>query len=206
MRRKFRSTKKQKKLPIFLTKEVQRIQDIAQDDLVLASGEHNSFLALRNLTILKFLASTGIRVGELCRLEIEDLFLEEKKFIVNTLKGGGPEVQPLTNEDTIKVLREYLQAREKMRDKGPAVFVGWLGNRITSREIQRFVTDYRVRGNIAKKITPHTYRHTYAAAILKVSNIKVCQTALRHRDISSTLIYLHCVKDDVAAAQVLAGV
>lgn len=48
----------------------------------------------------------------------------------------------------------------KKERKGSAVFIGWLGNRIASREIQRFVTDYRMRAGIIKKITPHTYRHT----------------------------------------------
>jgi len=157
----------------------------------LARIENKIFNAKRNDAILKLFYSSGIRIGELVNLDLEDLNLEESQIKVLG-KGGKEAYCPITRE-AAKALSAYLKARNRRHNSNnSALFISRAGKRISKREIQRFIPRYAKQAGITKKVSPHTLRHSIATHLLNQGmDLRYVQAFLRHASISSTQIYTH---------------
>lgn len=157
----------------------------------LARVKNKIFNAKRNDAILKLFYSSGIRIAELVNLDLEDLNLEESQ--VKVLGKGGKEAYcPITRE-AAKALSSYLKARNIRPETGDnALFISKTRQRISKREVQRFIPHYAKQAGIRKKVTPHTLRHSIATHLLDQGmDLRYVQAFLRHASISSTQIYTH---------------
>ncbi len=147
---------------------------------------------LRDKAILELLFSTGLRVSELSSLNRTDVNLKKDEFSV---RGKGGKVRPVfTSQRAREAIKNYLTRRA---DPEPAMFVSIPKNkkaltRLTSRSIERMIKKYAVRAGIAKKITPHTLRHSFATDLLiNGADIRSVQAMLGHTSITTTQIYTH---------------
>lgn len=154
--------------------------------------KHNQVLRLidsiedpRDKLIVRTIYATGVRVSELCNMNIEDIDFDEHTI---RIKGKGDKIRIVfVDDDTLTDILRFIGNRIV----GP-LFVGQQGKHISSRAIQHIFKHYAPSG-----ITPHKIRHSYASELYKRSkNLRVVQENLGHTSIKTTEIYLHTDIDE----------
>ena len=143
-------------------------------------------IEIRDLAMVDFLASTGVRVGELVNLDRVDVDMQERSCVV--LGKGGKEREVYFDARTKIHLQNYLNTRT---DNNPALFVSLLRpyDRLKISGVEIRLRELGKRINI-KKIHPHKFRRTMATkAIDKGMPIEQVQVLLGHRKIDTTLQY-----------------
>ena len=141
---------------------------------------------IRDLAMVDFLASTGVRVGELVNLDRVDIDMQERSCVV--LGKGGKEREVYFDARTKIHLQNYLNSRT---DNNPALFVSLLRpyDRLKISGVEIRLRELGKKINI-KKIHPHKFRRTMATkAIDKGMPIEQVQVLLGHRKIDTTLQY-----------------
>ena len=141
---------------------------------------------IRDLAMVDFLASTGVRVGELVNLDRVDIDMQERSCVV--LGKGGKEREVYFDARTKIHLQNYLNSRT---DNNPALFVSLLRpyDRLKVSGVEIRLRELGKKINI-KKIHPHKFRRTMATkAIDKGMPIEQVQVLLGHRKIDTTLQY-----------------
>lgn len=156
--------------------------DEADLERLLATPKGGSVKALRDRAILEMLFSTGLRVSELCNLEIDSINLKRGEFSV---RGKGGKVRVVFVSDGAKTaMANYLEKRGA--DDSERLFP------VSARGIQRMIKKYAVAAGISKKVTPHVLRHAFATDLLQNgADLRSVQTMLGHSNISTTQIYTH---------------
>ncbi|MHA1215467.1 MAG: site-specific tyrosine recombinase/integron integrase [Candidatus Hodarchaeales archaeon] len=151
--------------------------------------------SLRDRTILYLLYGTGMRVSELCNLDINHINLDNRFIKVISGKGNKDRMIPLPDQ-IIPILREYIATR-KNADGELALILNKSGKRMTARSIQRIVKKYKELANLDdKKLTPHVLRHAFATHLLSNAvDIRVIQELLGHSSLSTTQLYTHVSLD-----------
>ena len=180
-----RSMKAAKKLPVFLhEEEVDRF--IGEPPLGLWD--------LRDRAIFELLYSTGCRVSEVIELDTPDVDFEQSRVVVSG--KGGNERLVYIGSIAREALGEYILRRRTVRrsidESGQALFINRQGGRLSDRGIRGIVERYRYRLDFAKRVTPHTFRHTFATHLLDHgANIRIVQEMLGHSSLSTTQVYTH---------------
>lgn len=152
---------------------------------------------LRDLAMIELLASTGIRVGELVNLNIDDVLFNERECIV--LGKGDSERVVYFDAKTKIHLQKYLESR---KDHNPALFVSFKKpyNRLGINGIERRIRELGNEANI-KKVHPHKFRRTMATnAIDKGMPIEQVQRLLGHVQIDTTMQYAMVNQSNVKIA------
>lgn len=157
----------------------------------------DNIVGLRDRSIVELLFSTGLRVSELAALNIKDLNFKTGEF---SIRGKGQKDRPVyLSESAAYVLSKYLEARG---DDFLPLFVHFRGTqsdfnggeytRLTVRSIQRIVERYAKAAGIAKHVTPHTLRHSFATDLLtNGADLRSVQSLLGHSNIATTQVYTH---------------
>lgn len=177
------SPKQQKRLPRVLTvKEVELL--LNQPDVTCATGR-------RDKAMLELLYATGIRVSEIISLDVLDVNLAAG--IVRCMgKGSKERIVPI-GSTAVRALQAYLGRgrSELVRETAePALFVNHHGRRLTRQGFWKIVKKYAKEARIQKRITPHTFRHSFATHLLENgADLRSVQEMLGHADISTTQIY-----------------
>lgn len=150
-------------------------------------------LALRDAAILELLYATGVRVSELTKLNTKDVDLKTKAILV---KGKGRKNRfVFYGRRAERCLKLYLKVRRLLVEMGKrekALFLNYKGRRITSRLVERIIGKYWVLSGLSKKITPQSFRHTFAAHLLdRGAPSYFVQELLGHAGLVSTEKYFH---------------
>ncbi len=147
---------------------------------------------VREYAIVSVLAYTGIRVGELCRLDEEDCDISHKIIHIRHGKGDMDRTVIMSKECS-KSLKKYLTIRNVSETNTNALFISKIGRkRLDSSTIQRIVRKLADRAGIKKRVTPHVLRHTFATSAFKRgANLRFLQEMLGHTSLSTTQIYMH---------------
>lgn len=175
-----------RKLPDTLsTEEIDRL--IESIDLSHPQGE-------RNRCILETLYSCGLRVSELITLKLSDLYFDEG-FIRVVGKGDKQRLVPISPL-TIKYINLYIdQIRARLPiQKGfeDTLFLNRRGKQLTRAMIFTIVKQTAVKAGVKKKISPHTFRHSFATHLLENgADLRSIQQMLGHESIITTEIYMH---------------
>ena len=142
--------------------------------------------------IVTFLLETGIRVSELCSLNIHDVDFKDKSARVVGGKGNKDRMVLYTDQ-TDEVLNCWLVLRNKINlVDDDALLVNSKGKRITPRGIQKMMDRIAEDANISKKrLSPHVLRHNFATGLLeRGADIVSIQRLLGHANIQTTRVYL----------------
>jgi integrase/recombinase XerC len=144
---------------------------------------------LRDRAILELLYSSGIRVGELVGVNVNQL--DEDLGIVKVMGKGRKERIVPVGLKAIEALKAYLQERGDVGEEEP-LFINSRGGRLTARSIGRLVKKYTKRSGIFRKVSPHSLRHTFATHLLDAgADIREIQEMLGHASLSTTQRYTH---------------
>lgn len=183
------SLKSEKRLPEILTSdEVERL---------LTRPDGRTDKGMRDKAMLELLYATGIRVTEMIELEIGDV--DTNIGYVNCRNGEKMRVIPIYSIAR-QAVKDYIEKSRKVLLKGndaeKALFVNCNGRKMTRQGFWKIIKQYAAEANIAKDITPHTLRHSFATHLLENgADLKSIQEMLGHTDISSTQIYARIVKN-----------
>jgi integrase/recombinase XerC len=175
--------KSEKLLPALLS--------VVEIESLFSAADSSESQALRNRAILELLYSSGIRVGELVVLNVEDL--PSGYYKGGTLKiigKGKKERLVVYGEKAGIALRNYLEARELK--EGAPLFLNFRGARLTARSVERIVESLAIRAGIRSGVTPHTLRHSFATHLLaNGADLRLIQDLLGHSSLSTTQKYTH---------------
>ncbi|PNW27951.1 site-specific tyrosine recombinase XerD [Formosa algae] len=178
-----------RKLPDTLSEE--DIDDlIGAIDLSTNEGE-------RNRAMLETLYSCGLRVSELTHLKLSDLYFDEG-FIDVTGKGDKQRFVPIVSS-TIKYITIYIEQVRPHLNIQPGhedtVFLNRRGRQLTRAMIFTIIKQLAVKIDLNKKISPHTFRHSFATHLLQNNaDLRSIQLLLGHESITTTEIYVHLDK------------
>ena len=157
---------------------------------MIGSIETSTPKGLRDRAILELLYSCGLRVSELCSLRIGDLFFGEG-YIRVVGKGNRQRLVPISGiaRDRIQL---YMEQRPNISSKEDTLFLNNRGSKLTRVMIFTVIKQACVRAGITKKISPHTFRHSFATHLLEGgASIRQVQELLGHESILTTEIYTH---------------
>lgn len=181
-------------LPVVLTlEEIDRIEDSI--DLSKAEGA-------RNRAIIEVLFSCGLRVSELVNMKLSDLYLEDRVLLVRG-KGNKERLVPVSSK-AIADLKRWFFDRNLMKIKpgdDDYVFLNRRGAHLTRTMILIMVKRQAEEAGIKKTISPHTFRHSFATALLQGgADLRSIQAMLGHEKIDTTLVYTHISNEQLRKA------
>lgn len=181
-------------LPVVLTlEEIDRIEDSI--DLSKAEGA-------RNRAIIEMLFSCGLRVSELVNMKLSDLYLEDRVLLVRG-KGNKERLVPVSSK-AIADLKRWFFDRNLMKIKpgeDDYVFLNRRGAHLTRTMILIMVKRQAEEAGIKKTISPHTFRHSFATALLQGgADLRSIQAMLGHEKIDTTLVYTHISNEQLRKA------
>lgn len=177
------SPKIEKRVPSILTSN-----EVA---LLLDQPKNVNLKGTRDKAMLEFAYATGMRVTEIISLDIDDVNLSEGFVTCNS--GKKQRTIPIGTM-SLKALKEYIEEARPViiKDENEkALFVNTNGKRLTRQGFWKIIKYYKEQAHIAKDITPHVLRHSFATHLLQNgADLKSIQTMLGHSDISSTQVYV----------------
>lgn len=152
------------------------------------------FNQLRDRAIFELLFSTGMRIGELCSMDIEDVCFSEGTMLIHG-KGRRQRILDIAHPATRVALETYLKKREEIQADRPALFLGRNGRRLTIHSVERLFQKYCHLANFHRHITPHSIRHAVATGLLRGgADVRVVQEILGHSSILTTQRYTHVTR------------
>lgn len=175
-------------LPKTLTvEEVKKLLNCIASSFSLTSSSFKIFEGTRDLAIIDLLISTGIRIGEICSIKLDDINITEKTLLIHG-KGRKERLLFLSSADTIKNIKKWLDIRSNHLSN--YLFINRYGNQLTIHSIEDIFYKYRNLSKINPNSTPHYLRHTFATNLLtNGADIRSVQEILGHSNISTTEIY-----------------
>ncbi len=173
----------ERKIPVVLDLyEIEKIIEATDD----------SILGIRDRACIELLYGCGLRISELLSLRVEDIFLKDG-FIRVLGKGDKERIVPVGSKG-IKAVIDYLERSRPflVKVKTPILFLSKDGKKLSRMGFWKKLKFYLTKAGIDKKITPHTFRHSFATHLLEGgADLRVVQMLLGHSDISTTQIYTH---------------
>jgi integrase/recombinase XerD len=179
-----------RKLPVtFDTEELRRLLEACRTDTVVG---------VRDRAIVALLYGTGIRASECAGLREGRVDLRALTITVRG-KGGHERTIPL-NEEVASYLREYIQVRGAQLPSAP-FFRSRRGRALSRGTLYERIRTLGRRARLAKPLSPHQLRHTFASHLVREGiNLVTIRDLLGHRMITSTQIYLHVTAHDLRQA------
>ena len=157
---------------------------------------------LRDLAILELLYATGIRVGELCGLDVDEI--DHERRVVRVLGKGRKERSVPYGVPARDALQDWLQAGRPALARtgsGPALFLGARGGRIDQRAVRTLVHQRLRDVPGAPDLGPHGLRHTAATHLLEGgADLRSVQELLGHSSLATTQIYTHVTTERLRKA------
>ena len=170
---------------------------IEEIDLLINSIDLSEPQGERNRTILETLYSCGLRVSELTNLQLSDLYFDEG-FIRVIGKGNKQRFVPINKETQkyiklyINTIRNHITIQKGFED---TVFLNRRGKNLSRVMIFTIIKNLAIKVGIKKKISPHTFRHSFATHLLeRGADLRAIQQMLGHESITTTEIYMHLDK------------
>jgi integrase/recombinase XerD len=156
-------------------------------------------IGIRDRAILELLYGCGLRVSELVGLDIERVDLPNQQVRVIG-KGNKERRVPMGDEARERLHRYRIGPRAEWTAKRPteAVFVGQRGRRMSREAVWRLVKRWTEVSGVNERVTPHTFRHSFATHLLEGgADLRVVQALLGHASISTTQLYTHLTGERV---------
>lgn len=163
---------------------------VEEVERLLTAPDTDTPEGVRDAALLELFYSCGLRLSEAAGLALRDVSLEEASVRVRG-KGSKTRIVPLGRAAVDKV-RAWLDARTAWKPLVPAVFVNDRGRALSRTVVWQIVKQHARGANIARNVTPHMLRHSFATHLLdNGADLRAVQELLGHSDISTTQIYTH---------------
>lgn len=181
--------KKERKLPKTLSiNDVKKLLRTVSHSYNNQDSEYKIFKGIRDTAIIDLLICTGIRIGELTAIKLEDIYKYERSILIHG-KGKKERFIYVSSNDTWKNLNRYLKLRKKYRFKVEHIFVNKYGEPLSIYSIEDIYDKYIRKAKLSHS-TPHYLRHTFATNLLNNgADIRAVQEILGHSSVSTTQIY-----------------
>lgn len=171
---------------------------------VLSTSEVSALLAviarLKHRAMVMLAYGAGLRVSEVCRLEMRDI--DPKRMLLHIRDGkGGRDRYVMLSSVLLRTLRAYAK---QSRIRGPHLFPSHAASRdvLTRAALHKVIKNAAKRAGISKRVTPHTLRHSFATHSLEAGmDLRTLQVLLGHARISSTTTYLHIAASRVQSLE-----
>jgi len=160
---------------------------------LLEKPDTKTHIGLRDRAMLEILYGSGLRASELISLKLDSVNLNVG-YIQAMGKGSKQRIVPLGDSGQSWVKRYMEEGRLKFlgNRESEYLFISRLAKPISRQQLWNLIKKYALLANIAKKLTPHTLRHSFATHLLeRGADLRSVQTMLGHADISTTQIYTH---------------
>ena len=180
------SPKLGRKLPIVLS--------LDEIELLLNTINLANPLGHRNRAIIETLYGSGLRVSELVNLKISDLYFKENMMLI-TGKGDKQRLVPLGAyaKKHIKYYKDEVRVLNKITEEDrDTLFLNRNGRKLTRAMIFTLIKQLAKQAEIDKKISPHTFRHSFATHLLENgADLRTIQALMGHESITTTEVYMH---------------
>lgn len=155
---------------------------------------------LRNRAMLALMHRSGLRVSELCGLELRDVKWQERQLHLRPeITKGRVEAVAYLDASSLELLERWKAIRRHYAARRPHLFTTLRGGPVDRRYVWEMVARYARKAGIERPVWPHVLRHTYASELLAEGfTVREVQHLLRHADIRTTSIYLHLMDADLA--------
>ena len=158
--------------------------------------------ATRDRAMIELLYACGLRVSEVCHLQLSLLRLDEGYLIV-TGKGDKQRLVPV-HKEAIKFVQLYLDFERPHIAPKPAfsdtVFLSNRGGALSRQSVFMKLKSYATAAGITKSISPHTLRHSFATHLMeRGADLRIVQQLLGHESITTTEIYTHVSAEQLGA-------
>lgn len=176
------------------------VLDIADVERLLGAPDAAKPLGVRDRAILEAMYATGARVSETADLRMDGLNLESG-YVRCFGKGSKERVVPI-GARACECLERYIREERPRLAKSasPILFLSKSGRRLGRENIWALVRKYALAAGIAKHLSPHTLRHSFATHLLNGgADLRSVQEMLGHANIATTQIYTHVDKDRLKA-------
>ncbi len=176
-----------------LGRDLPRVLSVDEAFALVEKPFGQGFKGLRDRAILELLYGAGLRVSELCGLDLPDLSLEI--MVVRVRGKGRKERLAPFGKKAKQALLDYLSAREELlKQRGQqteALFLNFRGTRLTPRSVHRLIKHYALLLGLPR-VSPHTLRHSFATHLLESgADLRAIQEMLGHARLSTTQRYTH---------------
>ena len=162
-------------------------------DAVMESPDTSTPLGLRDLAILETLYGAGLRVSELCGLDLTSVDAARRRARV-VGKGNKERLVPFGRaaRDALLAYLEEGRPRIASPDSGKALFLNARGGRLTARSVERIYDATVAKAATRLKLSPHALRHSFATHLLDAGmDLRSVQQLLGHESLNTTQIYTH---------------
>ena len=150
----------------------------------------------RDTAVIELLYGSGLRVSELCSLDIDSINV--KQLAVSVMGKGGKERRVPVGEPSLVALKQWVALRSEVVTNAStvALFVNSRGNRLGTRDVRRIID-----ARSLAPTHPHALRHTYATHLLdNGADLRAVQELLGHADVATTQRYTHVSKERLKSA------
>lgn len=166
---------------------------------ILDAPPADDFIGIRDRAILEVLYASGVRVSELVGLDTERVDLAAQQLRV--IGKGNKERRVPMGDEARDRLHRYVSGPRTEWTAGrptPAVFVGRRGKRLSRESVWAIVKRWTAVSGVTERVTPHTFRHSFATHLLEGgADLRVVQALLGHASISTTQLYTHLTGERV---------
>ncbi len=179
-----RTPKQDKRLPKYL--------DPKQVGALLDAPDRQTLSGARDRAILETIYSSGLRIGELVGLNVEDIDEFSETLRIRG-KGKKERIVPLGTK-ALEAIRDYLAKRCEAPNvsRRGALFMNRFAKRLSGRSVRRIFDKYIKIAGIPAKVSPHVLRHSFATHMLSAgADLRSIQEMLGHESLSTTQIYTH---------------
>lgn len=180
------------RLPTVMTvEEISSLLNIVYKQQKACKPKSFSFtMATRNIAIVELLFASGMRVSELCDLRLCDIDIRQG-WIRIIGKGNKERIIDISQKSTLAAIKGWLNNRGPCDQLSP-LFFSRLHNKLSTQSVRSLIKNLVSSSQIKKKITPHTFRHTFATLLLEEDvDITYIQHLLGHSSVLTTQIYTH---------------
>lgn len=179
-----------------LPKSLPKVLPVDEVFAIVEMPSLKTVLGLRDRAILELLYGGGLRISELCGLNLLDV--DRSQRIVRVMGKGSKERLVPVNAGAVRALEAYLARRGELLatikpgQDPEAMFLNFRGGRLTPRSIARHLDAYVVQCALTRKVSPHALRHSFATHLLGGgADIRSIQELLGHSSLSTTQRYTH---------------
>ncbi|MDD5528927.1 MAG: site-specific tyrosine recombinase XerD [bacterium] len=187
-----------------LTKHLPNVLSPEEVNLIIEQANKIDPIGLRDRAMLEVLYGSGLRISELLNLKMSNMIngMELLRFYG---KGNKERIVPIGSY-TKKAIEMYLTNGRPIlkKDKGKdfdVLFLNYNGKQLSRMGGWKIITKYVKLSGINREVTPHTFRHSFATALLEGgANLRVVQELLGHSSITTTEIYTHIDREKLKEA------